>query len=317
MQPPPAASPPPPDNTVAVRQALKRESRKRARASRKHRPNTSVYVTGLPADATESELAGHFSKCGILLLSTETGQPRIKLYRREDGSLKGDALVTYAMEASVENAVLLLDGVGMRDGDDGVLRVERASFEEKEGKGESKRRKTVGSGSGSGGGGGRRSAAGFKSRDLVAEALSWAEEGQEERKGCRIVILKNVFDGTSSDTDYQLITEDMQEGCEECGAVERVTVFERSMEGAVAVKFTTMEACVKCVRVMNGRWYDGRKLEAEFYDGVTDYRYKETEADREERDKKWQQWLEQGDDLNTSTIVESAQEQTRSQDRLD
>lgn len=312
MQPPLAPSPPSPDNSLALRQALKRESRKRARASRKHRPNTSVYVTGLPRDATESELAGHFSKCGILLLSAETGQPRIKLYKHEDGSLKGDALVTYAMEASVENAVLLLDGVGMRGGDDGVLRVERATFEEKEGGGESKRRKESDAGGGRG-----RSRAGFKSRDLVAEALSWAEEGQEERKGCRIVVLKNVFDGALSDTDYELIKEDMQEGCEECGAVERVTVFERSVNGAVAVKFATMDGCVKCVRVMNGRWYDGRKLEAEFYDGVTDYRYKETEADREERDKQWQQWLEQGDDQRGPAVIGSAHEQAHAEDRLD
>ena len=42
--------------------------------------NTSVYVTGLPGDTTPEEVAGVFSKCGILKLG-EDGQPRIKLYR--------------------------------------------------------------------------------------------------------------------------------------------------------------------------------------------------------------------------------------------
>lgn len=36
---------------------------------------------------------------------------------------------------------------------------------------------------------------------------------------------------------------------------------------------------------MSGRWYGGRQLEAEFYDGKTDYRYKETEEERKERIK--------------------------------
>jgi hypothetical protein len=42
--------------------------------------NTSVYVTGLPGDTTPEEVAGVFSKCGILKLGAD-GQPRIKLYR--------------------------------------------------------------------------------------------------------------------------------------------------------------------------------------------------------------------------------------------
>jgi len=43
---------------------------------------------------------------------------------------------------------------------------------------------------------------------------------------------------------------------------------------------------------MNGRWFDGRKLEAEFFDGKTDYRYKQTEEEVAERRKNWEKWLE-------------------------
>lgn len=42
--------------------------------------NTSVYVTGLPLDVTEAEVAALFSKCGLIKVD-EKGQPRVKLYK--------------------------------------------------------------------------------------------------------------------------------------------------------------------------------------------------------------------------------------------
>ena len=42
--------------------------------------NTSVYVTGLPFDTNEEEVATVFQKCGILKEGPD-GLPRIKLYR--------------------------------------------------------------------------------------------------------------------------------------------------------------------------------------------------------------------------------------------
>jgi len=44
---------------------------------------TSVYVTGLPDNTDVDEVAGVFSKCGIIKLD-EQGQPKIKLYRWAD-----------------------------------------------------------------------------------------------------------------------------------------------------------------------------------------------------------------------------------------
>jgi HIV Tat-specific factor 1 len=39
-----------------------------------------VYVTGLPRDATEAEVAAAFAKCGIIKEGPD-GAPRVKLYR--------------------------------------------------------------------------------------------------------------------------------------------------------------------------------------------------------------------------------------------
>ena len=42
--------------------------------------NTSVYVTGLPDDATIEEIAEEFSKCGVVK-TLDDGTPKIKLYK--------------------------------------------------------------------------------------------------------------------------------------------------------------------------------------------------------------------------------------------
>ena len=47
-----------------------------------------------------------------------------------------------------------------------------------------------------------------------------------------------------------------------------------------------------CVQAMNGRWYGGRRLEVVHWDGVTNYQVEETEKEREERLKQWENFLE-------------------------
>lgn len=71
--------------------------------------NTAVYVTNLPKDITTEEIVGHFSKCGIIMDEIMTGKPRVKLYCDEDGNLKGDALIVYLREESVNLALNILD----------------------------------------------------------------------------------------------------------------------------------------------------------------------------------------------------------------
>jgi hypothetical protein len=46
--------------------------------------NTSVYVSGLPFDTNEKEVAAVFAKCGIIKEGPDL-QPRIKLYRWTPG----------------------------------------------------------------------------------------------------------------------------------------------------------------------------------------------------------------------------------------
>jgi HIV Tat-specific factor 1 len=43
---------------------------------------------------------------------------------------------------------------------------------------------------------------------------------------------------------------------------------------------------------MEGRFFAGKKLQAEYYDGVSNYHVEESEEMKQERIKKWNSWLE-------------------------
>lgn len=59
----------------------------------------------------------------------DRGKPRIKLYRNEDGTPKGDALVVYFRPESVNLAVQMLDDADFRFGNEGTkIKVQPADF---------------------------------------------------------------------------------------------------------------------------------------------------------------------------------------------
>ena len=51
------------------------------------------------------------------------------------------------------------------------------------------------------------------------------------------------------------------------GQVERVQAFAADPECAMSVRFAQAGSAAACISVMNGRWYNERKLGAELYDG--------------------------------------------------
>lgn len=52
---------------------------------------------------------------------------------------------------------------------------------------------------------------------------------------------------------------------------------------------------------MNGRWFGGRQLTAETWDGKTKYAIYESEEQLAERMKKWDDYLEQEDNKDNNT----------------
>ena len=63
----------------------------------------------------------------------------------------------------------------------------------------------------------------------------------------------------------------------------QVRVFKTNPEGVVSIKFLTAEAAQECVRLMDGRWFARRQLQAFMWDGYTNYNVKIQETEEEQR----------------------------------
>ena len=238
-------------------------------------------------------------------MDPETQKPKIKLYRNkkgengnnQSGTLKGDASICYARPESVELALQILDENLFRD--DATLSVQRAKFEQH------------GTFDGDNKKGGKRviSEAKRKVARLAAlQAVGW-DEGENGRiagglKGLRIVVLMNMFDpkelqNDTNDEKLQTIEREVHAECGEFGAVEKITVFSKHPAGVMIVKFTQPNAASDAVNKFNGKVRDnGRKVEASYWDGVTDYTCRDEAKEEKETEKRLDEfgdWLENQD----------------------
>jgi RNA recognition motif-containing protein len=278
----------------------KKRKKNKAKFTAKNARNW-IYVTGLPNNTDEEEVAAYFSKVGIIELDPETQKPKIKLYRHKDsGALKGDASICYARPESVELALQILDENLFRDG--ATLSVQRAKFEQ---------HGSTFDGNGKTGSGGRRMISEAKrkvARIAALQAVGW-DEGENGRiagglKGLRIVVLMNLFDPMElqHDTDdekLQALEREVRTECDECGTVEKITVFSNNPAGVMIVKFANPTAASEAVTKFNGMVLrNGRKVVASYWDGVTDYTCRDEVTEEKEAEKRLDEfgdWLENQD----------------------
>ncbi len=238
-------------------------------------------MTYLPLDITEKELIEYFSRCGFIRKDERTAAHKVKIYKeKETGKNKGDALISYLREESVQMAVDLLNESEIRPGH--RIKVEKAKFEQK---------------------GNYQAREGYKLDDLqrfkiktdIDRMLGWNEE--DEEKGLKIVILKNMFEPSEFLNDPSLRQDLELDIIEECetnfGQVDKFMIFEENPEGCVKIKFHTPSAADKCIQTLNGRFYNGRNIEAIYWDGKTDYSVaKEDEFSVQKRIEEFGEWLE-------------------------
>ncbi|KJR84777.1 HIV Tat-specific factor 1 [Sporothrix schenckii 1099-18] len=95
------------------------------------------------------------------------------------------------------------------------------------------------------------------------------------RKWDKVVVLKHMFTLAELDEDPAAlldIKEDIREECSKLGDVTNVVLFDQEAAGVVSVKFKTAEAAAACVRLMGGRAFDGRIVEATLATGREKYR---------------------------------------------
>ena len=251
----------------------------------------------MPFDATEEEVATFCSKVGILDLDPETQRPKVKVYRFKEGAQvgqgKGDASVCYARPESVDLALTVLDEALFRPENDLKRRVhvERAKFEQhgsvfhgsRVQKVSTAKRKVV--------------------QMAVKQAMDWDGGEYNGRltgglKGLRIIVLQPMFTSGASDDVLAALEQKIRTECETCGAVEKITIFASNPRGVVVVKFTQPMAASEAIKLWDGRRFEGNKVEATFWDGVTDYTVRDEAKEQEEMEKRQEEfgnWLESQD----------------------
>ncbi|NP_001083090.1 HIV Tat-specific factor 1 [Xenopus laevis] len=253
--------------------------------------NTNVYVTGLPPDTTNEEFAEIMSKCGIIMRDPHSEDYKIKLYKDREGNLKGDGLCCYLKRESVELALKLLDEYEIRGY---KLRVENAKFQLKGAYDATKKKK--------------KCKDYRKKMSMQQKQLDWRPEKKandaSRMRFERVVIIKNMFHPKDFEEDPLVlneIREDLRSECEKFGQVKKLLIFDQHPDGVASVAFKEANEGDLCIQALNGRWFGGRQLAVEPWDGVTDYQIEETSREREERLKGWENFLVGSEDKKSES----------------
>ncbi|KAI9011214.1 hypothetical protein BC832DRAFT_529193 [Gaertneriomyces semiglobifer] len=216
------------NNTTQLKQKRKKVyTSDEPKVEPKKKPNTAVYISGLPCDVTMDEMKEVFGKCGLFMEDLSTGQPRIKIYKDDQGNIKGDALVIYFKEESVALACQLLDDSDFRYGQPSRIRVQPAVFQDKP-----KPPPTPAA---------NAAAAGSKIDKKVAKKkinklekrLDWFDEteGKKAEKFAKVVVLKHMFTSSELEEDPALLLDlkdDVRSECEKLGEVTNVVLYDVS-----------------------------------------------------------------------------------------
>lgn len=305
-------------------QRPKNGNKRQAREPPAPKQNTAIYVTGLPLDATAEEVHDLFSrKCGVVAEEIDSGKPRIKMYTDEQGNFKGDALVVFFKPQSVDMAIMLLDDTDFRfssSGPSGKMRVMAADSSYKKVKNESgsnahqhdgkasrvitgdepqaegsaapEKRRTNDA---------ERQKIIRKTQKLSAKLADWDDdepsalggrpgipEVKNPSRWDKVVILSHMFTLQELEDDPAAlldIKEDIRDECAKLGEVTNVVLFDEEEEGIVSVKFATPEAAEACVKLMHGRAFDGRVVEAYYATGRERFRKTKTKGNEEENEE--------------------------------
>ncbi|KAN0038693.1 hypothetical protein ACTA71_000879 [Dictyostelium dimigraforme] len=239
-----------------------------------------LHVSGIPMDGSirEEQISNYLKKCGYIKRN-EYGRPIISLLVDNENQFTGCALVSFERKESVPIAILQYDETEITPNN--IIRLRKATLEESRlhmvnEKSNKKQKKS--------------------NKDKRGEYENEAKYGWADSES-KTVIIKNLFspeeamDDPNFFNDLQTDLEDETHGCGKCGPISSIHIFEYNPDGVVSVKFVEFESAEKCVALMNDRFFDGRKLSANFYDGYSNYHVEETDENKEKRLKKWESYI--------------------------
>lgn len=257
--------------------------------------NTGVFISKLPSDTTKEEVIEAFSKYGLISEDYKTGEPRVKLYY-ENGVFKGEALVVYHSIESVLLAIQMLDESNFRPGDSEKIRVQQAEFSNK---GSSTEKKSLSSE--------ERQLLQNRKEEMKKKLSNWEGENKTidtENKVSeikrkifeKIVIIRHVFRKEELEKDPLLeldLKEDIQEECDRHEIGKDITkIILYDISECFMVKFNKAALSLKCVEVLNGRYFDGLKLDVKLYNGEKLEKSRSTDENEEDRLNQFGNWIE-------------------------
>uniref|UniRef100_A0A4W5N5Q3 17S U2 SnRNP complex component HTATSF1 n=1 Tax=Hucho hucho TaxID=62062 RepID=A0A4W5N5Q3_9TELE len=285
---PNAARAPDTDTPAKPEEGEKKGEKRKADAGTGFRKVLS-YSSGLPLDITTEEFVELMSKCGIVMRDPVSEEYKVKLYRDGYGNQKGDGRCCYLKKESVALTEGLIDESEIRGYQ---LHVEAARFELKGQYDASKKKK--------------KSKDYRKRMKAQQKQLDWRPEkkGEARMRHERVLIIQNMFHPSDFEEDPLVLNEyrdDLRIECEKFGQVKKVIIFDRHPDGVASVAFKETEDADVCQIALDSRWFGGKKLSAQLWDGSTDYQVEETTREREERLKGWAVYLEGGREQGACT----------------
>lgn len=102
------------------------------------------------------------------------------------------------------------------------------------------------------------------------------------------------------------ILEDIEQELVKLGEINKITLFGHHEDGIVVVKFASSGSAAKCLEVMKGRFFAGRKIDCQYWDGE-DYTHRESKVDEQNRAASFDEWLEGGSSPSDDEEEEEAE----------